>query len=614
MKQTPETPSTFWGLILWCKDLDAKKAQRDYKASRQVPGFGFGLTHDFLSWTLNGSELPPIIRQNCALFVLLTAAATADVRLPAVIGSNMVLQQDQPLPIWGWAEPGEQVTVAIGTNKSIAKAGPDGKWKVTLEKMRAGGPLTMTIVGKNSIKLENILVGEVWVCSGQSNMEWSLAASMNPREEIAAANYPKIRLFHVPKVPAGQPAEDVKASWKVCSPKTAPRFSAVGYYYGRALHKELKVPIGLINSSWGGTRIEPWTPPAGFELVPALDDFQQKQVTNGAANYRRAVDGFFRKVSEKIKEHVEPKKKGDELDELIEEEKEETIIVVPIPEDPQLKNALRVKKWMPAAKEAFASDRKLPPLKGGWPRGWPAWPRDPRRSPGNHSALYNGMIAPLIPFSIRGAIWYQGESNRGRGMMYHEMMKGLIFGWRKVWGHGDFPFYFVQLAPFRYGGDPTALPKIWEAQTASLSIPNTGMAVITDIGNVRNIHPKNKQEVGRRLSLWALAKTYGKTGTVYSGPLYRSMNIEGNKIRISFDHVGGGLAARDGARLSHFTIAGNDQKIVPAKAAIEGESIIVWADEIAEPAAVRFGWHQESEPNFINKEGLPASPFRTDDW
>jgi sialate O-acetylesterase len=284
------------------------------------------------------------------------------------------------------------------------------------------------------------------------------------------------------------------------------------------------VPIGLIGSNWGGTRIEPWTPPVGFQMVPALKDIADNLSQFPSKN----PDG---KVN-----HQSP------------------------------------------------------------------------------LALYNGMIHPLLPYAVRGAIWYQGESNNGEGMLYHEKMKALIQGWRKVWNNESMPFYFVQLAPFRYGGDPTRLPGIWEAQTATLSVPHTGMAVTVDISNVADIHPRNKQDVGKRLALWALAKDYGKEGIVYSGPLYKSMKVEGNKIRLGFDHVGGGLVSRDGKPLSCFTIAGEDKNLVEAKAEIDGDAVVVSADAVAQPVAVRFGWHQEAEPNLSNKDGLPASPFRTDNW
>ncbi|HLQ45318.1 MAG TPA: sialate O-acetylesterase, partial [Planctomycetaceae bacterium] len=380
----------------------------------------------------------------------------------------------------------------------------------------------------NELKLTDVLIGEVWVASGQSNMEMSVAASVNPQEEIAAAKYPSIRLFHVKKTPAVTPAAEVvlDRDWSECSPATIGNFSAVAYFFGRHLHKELNVPVGLINTSWGGTAIEPWTPIAGFDSVESL-------------------------------------------------------------------------KGIAAAAKAQQEN-----------------PGDVKPHQGAPTHLYNGMVHALVPFGIRGAIWYQGESNRGQGVAYEQRMHALINGWRTVWNQGDFPFLYVQLAPWKYVKPPMTdpqnlLPQIWEAQTKVLAMKNTGMAVTTDITNLDDIHPKNKQDVGKRLALWALAKTYGQSDLVYSGPLYKSMKVEGNKVRIEFDHAGGGLKARDGKALSWFTIAGKEGDFVEATATIDGNSVIVSSDKIAEPAAVRFGWDQLAEPNLANAEGLPASPFRT---
>lgn len=454
--------------------------------------------------------------------------AQADVKLPKVIGSHMVLQQQMPLPIWGTADPDEEVTVSIGDNTASTKAGPDGKWSVKLKKLDAGGPVELIVKGKNEIKLTDILVGEVWVASGQSNMEWPVAASDNPEKEIAAAKYPQIRLFHVRKVPSVAPASEVELDrdWAECSPETIPNFSAVAYFFGRQIHNELNVPVGLINTSWGGTAIEPWTPITGFESVESLK---------------------------------------------------------------------------PIAEQAKAQQ---------------ANPTGVQPNPGAPTHLYNGMVYPIVPFGIRGALWYQGESNRGQGVAYEQRMHALINGWRSVWNEGDFPFLYVQIAPWKYVKPPATdpqnlLPQLWEAQTKTLALKNTGMAVTTDIGNLDDIHPRNKQDVGKRLALWALAKTYGKSGIVYSGPLYKSMKVEGNKIRIDFDHVGGGLKSRDGKPLSWFTVAGKEGDFVEATAVIDGNSVLVSSDKIAEPAAVRLGWNELAEPNLMNVEGLPASPFRT---
>ena len=505
--------------------------------------------------------LPRLILSTTILCLLAVGrSASAAVKLPAVIGSHMVLQASSPLTIWGWADPGEEVTVTLGDTKAIAKADAEGKWLVKLPAMQASAePREMTIRGTNTIQLTDILVGEVWLASGQSNMEWPVAAADNPEAEIKAADVPKLRLFLVPKVPSGTPANDVQAGWTACTPDTIKNFSAVAYFFGRELHQKLDAPVGMIASSWGGTRIEPWTPPEGFADAPELAG-ERKQIESLREGYQTA-----------------------------------------------LKNKLpEYKAWVEAAEKAVAEGAALGDA--------PSPPADPFKAYGAPTALYNGMIHPLAPFALRGALWYQGESNRGQGMHYHDLMQALIRGWRTVWGQGNFPFLFVQLAPYKYDNNVTALPEIWEAQTATLATPNTGMAVITDIGNTADIHPRNKQEVGRRLARWALAKTYGKSDVVYSGPIYESMAVEGKRVRLKFKHAEGGLAARDGKPLSWFSIAGADKKFVKANAMIDGETVLVESPEVASPAAVRFGWHQLAEPNLVNQAGLPASPFRTDHW
>ena len=462
----------------------------------------------------------------------LVGQASADVKLPKVFSDHMVLQRDREVPFWGWDNPGAEVKVSIGEKSASAKADKDGKWSVKLPAMKAGGPYKVTVQGSSTVNFSDVLFGEVWLCSGQSNMEWSVSASANPKEEIEKANHPKIRHIKIPHVPSDKPQSDVNTpGWQVCTPQVAGGFTAVGYFFALNLQKELDVPIGLIGSNWGGTRIEPWTTPDGFKSVPALKDISDKLATFPAKNDKGVIN------------HQSP------------------------------------------------------------------------------LALYNGMISPLVPYAIRGALWYQGESNNGEGMLYFEKMKALINGWRKLWNDESMPFYFVQLAPFDYNkqmenGKPatSGLPYIWEAQAATLKIPNTGMAVTVDITALKDIHPKNKQDVGKRLALWALAKTYNKPVQVYSGPLYKSMQVSGNKVHIEFDHVGGGLIARDGKPLSFFTIAGEDKKFVPATAVIEGGKVVVTGEGVSKPVAVRMGWHEEAEPNLSNKEGLPASPFRTDDW
>lgn len=498
----------------------------------------------------------------CAVLILI-GQANADVRLPAVIGNHMVLQQNMPLKIWGWADPDEAVTVQILSNKVKTKADKNGKWLVTLPEMSAGGPHSMTVSGKNTVAIENILVGEVWVCSGQSNMEWTVRSVDHNVEETFAANYPQIRLFQVPKRASAAPMDDVEASWQACDPASALNFSAVAYFYGRMLHQELGVPVGLIHTSWGGTRIEPWTPMAGFEGVTELKDIIA-EVQEAPAKYREAL--------------------GKSLNEM--------------------------EAWLAQAKQAYDKGEGLPEM--------PTPAQNPLADRQKPMSLYNGQVYGLVPFGIRGAIWYQGESNRAEGVHYFYKMKALIEGWRKVWAQGDFPFYFVQLAPYTYAfpeskdGADLLLAEVREGQRKALTIPNTGMAVTTDIGNLFDIHPRNKQEVGRRLALWALARTYGDQDVVYSGPLYRGMRIEGDKVVLQFDHAEGGLVSRYGEPLDWFEIAGADGKFVAARAMIKGSEVVVYSSQVAAPTAVRFGWHEQAMPNLMNQAGLPASPFSTE--
>jgi sialate O-acetylesterase len=495
--------------------------------------------------------------------VLMASTAQANVRLPAIISNNMVLQKEIPLPIWGWADPGEDVSVTLGADTATAKADGAGKWKVTLKPVKvAGGPHEMTVKGKNEVKIANILIGEVWAGSGQSNMQWSVQDSMNAAEEISKAQLPKIRLFVIPLVPAGTPSDSVNAQWVECSPQTVGGSSGVLFFFGREIHQKLDVPVGLITTAWGGTRIQPWLPPEGYTAVPELEA-EKKDMLDALGNYGKALVQY----NDSVKAYAE---------------------------------AVKVAK--PGA--------PLPTPPG-------ALPQHPLNNNYQWTGLYNGMIHPIVPFGIRGFLWYQGESNNGQGMQYFQLKRGLIEGWRQVWnqeGNRDFPFLFAQLAPYNYGPPrATDLPGIWEAQTETLTVKNTGMAVLTDISTVGDIHPPNKQEVGRRLALWALANTYDKKDLVYSGPLFKDIKIEGDKIRVNFNHSTG-LKSRDGKDLSWWAVAGEDKKFVKAVAKIEGDSVIVSAAGVAKPVAVRFGWNQLAEPNLANGAGLPASPFRSDKW
>ncbi len=496
------------------------------------------------------------------------ALATAMAAMPRVFSDNMVLQREKPIPVWGKGDAGEEITVTLADKTATAKVGAGGRWTAWLPAMPAGGPHTLAIKGaKGSASFKNVMIGEVWVCSGQSNMAWTVKNSDDADKEIAAANHPNIRLITFMTKTAVSPAQDVETGgWQVCNPQTIPNFSAVAYYYGRELNSKLDVPIGLINTSWGGSAIEPWTPPVGFARTPKVSQFVDK--------IDEADQVYIKSLSEYIKQ----------------------------------RQAYLKKAAGASAAEAGKIERPLPPQ-----HPWAA-------VNGTPSVIYNAMIDPILPYAIAGAIWYQGEANcvGGDGLLYTEKMRALIDGWRTVWNQGDFPFYYVQIAPWDYAsyypGTPDRLPLIWQAQTNALAIPNTGMAVVHDVGNLKNIHPTNKQEVGRRLALWALAKTYGHKDLVCSGPLYKSMTIEGSKIRVAFDSIGGGLASRDGKPLNWFQIAGEDKKFVDATATVEGVNLVVASNQVAKPVAVRFAWNELAEPNLMNKEGLPASPFRTDAW
>ena len=456
-------------------------------------------------------------------FILHFTAAAAQVRLPSIISDNMVLQQQFDVPIWGWATPDEQITVKPSWDDTpqLATTGKDSGWTVTLSTPKAGGPYSIEI---NDKILENIMIGEVWICSGQSNMQWSVKQSVNAEEEIKNAHYPDIRFFYVARQFADEPKNDCYGTWTGCNPQTTESFSAVAYFFGRELHRELGIPIGLIHTSWGGTPAEAWT---------------RKEILQDEPDLAVYLERFKEKIA-----HEKP---------------------------------------------------------GILPRG-----------PSSPSSLYNAMIAPLIPFGIRGAIWYQGEANVMEAKLYEKLFPAMIKNWREDWGQGDFPFYYVQLAPFNYNR-PLVGAELRDAQRKTLFVKNTGMAVTMDIGTPQNIHPTNKQDVGHRLALWALAKDYGKDKLVYSGPLYKSMKIEGDKIRIFFDHVGSGLKAK-GGDLTHFEIAGPDHLFYPATARIDGETILVFNRNVKSPKAVRFAFHNTDEPNLFNMEGLPASSFRTDDW
>ncbi len=493
--------------------------------------------------------------------LLLPLSAMATVSVPSIIGDHMVLQQGKPLPIWGKAAPGESVTVTFAGKSAKATADAKGLWKVSLPKMKTAGPLEMTITGKdNALAIKDVLIGEVWIGSGQSNMQFCVKDSMNGKDEVAAANYPNIRLFDVKRTVATTPQDNCEGEWKVCTPESVPAFSAVLYFFGRDLHKELKLPVGLIHTSWGGTPAESWTSRPTLVGNPDLKVIADRWDEN-IANYPKAKAAFDTAMED----------------------------------------------WKKAAEEAKAAGKEEP-KKPGAPQG--------ADSPWLASGLYNAMIAPLVPYAIQGAVWYQGESNAGRAYQYRTLFPAMIEDWRKAWGNDNFSFYFVQLANFT-DTKPEPGPSDWaelrEAQTMTLKLKKTGMALAIDIGDAKDIHPKNKQEVGRRLALNALAKDYGKD-VDYSGPMYKSMSVKGSEVLIKFSDTDDGLVAKGGEPLKGFAIAGADKKFVWADAKIKGNKVVVSSAQVAKPVAVRYAWAHNPVCNLYNGAGLPASPFRTDTW
>lgn len=479
----------------------------------------------------------------------------------------MVLQREMPLVFWGWAAPGEKIIVELGEARAETVASASGEWKTTLPAMGAKSSIQLVIRGSNTLTFEDVSVGEVWLCSGQSNMEMGIGMVAHGKEEIAAANYPGIRLFMVPNRWSAQACNDLEqGEWKPCAPKSVAEggwggFSAAGYFFGRELHKKLGVNIGLIDATWGGTKIESWSPPEGFAEVPALkSEFEKVKLADPTTTEHR-------------------QRLGQALEEL--------------------------EQWTKKARLSLEIGRTNSPP--------PAYPPEllPVHDLQQSTALFNGMIYPIHPFPIRGAIWYQGESNSSEGRLYTERMKALVTGWRKIWAEGEFPFYYVQIAPYNYGGDAEKIAEFWEAQAlAQANITNSGMIVINDIGNLKDIHPANKQEVGRRLSLWALARTYSQPNLVYSGPVFKGLTLKENKLRLSFDHAEG-LRSRDGKPLAWFEIIdAAEGGYARADAVIENNEVIVSSPEVRHPVAVRFAWSMLAEPNLENSAGLPAGAFQ----
>jgi len=465
----------------------------------------------------------------------------------------MVLQKSDKAPFFGTADKGEKVTVKVGDASGEATAGDDGKWKLFVDTRGVKGAVDVSVAGNNSIAIRNVLVGEVWVASGQSNMEFTVGSGRDADLEIAAANYPEIRMFTVQKATSLEPAKDVRGTWEVCTPAVTGHFSAVGYFFARDLNQQMNVPVGVIHTSWGGTVAEAWT---SREALTAADPDVKTIIER--------FDAAREKVTPEVKE----------------------------------KYAQDVAEWR----------------KAGSPRG-----KQPKRpvgmdDPNAPTALYNAMISPIVGYGIKGAIWYQGESNAGRSYQYRKLFPTMITDWRNRWGEGDFSFYWVQLANFQ-ARDKEPAESGWaelrEAQTMTQSLPKTGQAVIIDIGEGLDIHPKDKQDVGRRLARLALKRDYGKN-LVDSGPVYDSMTVEGDSVRVRFKNADGGLVAKE--KLTAFAIAGADKRFVWADAKVAGDTVILKSPAVAKPVAVRYAWGNNPEATLYNKANLPACPFRTDDW
>ncbi len=631
-------------------------------------------------------------------FVFAADNAGANVKMPQIFSNNMVLQREVPVKIWGTADAGERVRVTFQNQTRNVRADRSGKWMVTLDPLRHGGPFTMTIAGKNTITYNNILVGDVWLGSGQSNMEWPVVRSANPVEEIKMANHPNIRIFTVPRRMSTRPLDDLAGGeWLVCTPENIPNFSAVAYYFGRHLHYELNVPIGLINSSWGGTVAETWI---SKEAIATHDDFRETMTRGLAIDVEKVQEEAIRKRDEWA-QNMERDDLGNQnkwqdvafddsawdkmnlpglweatklpdLDGIVwfrkeiiltRQQTQQNMVMnlgpiddtdftyingqlvgktidrysdlrayeVPANVLKEGRNVIAIRVidtggggglWGEAGQMFFTTGTGKISLAGDWK--YKVGVRSvapPQAATGPNifpSLLYNGMIKGLLPFNIRGVIWYQGESNTGRHKQYQTLFPLLINDWRKLWNNPEMPFLWVQLANYMQpSGNPTDSDwaRLREAQTMTLSLPKTGQAVIIDIGEADDIHPRNKQDVGKRLALAALKVSYGKD-LVYSGPVYKSMRVDGSTIRIDFDNIGGGLKAHDKyGYLKGFAIAGEDRVFRWAKARLDGNQVIVYNADVRNPMAVRYAWgNNPDDANLYNAEGLPANPFRTDKW
>lgn len=505
----------------------------------------------------------------CSFFLLLTSFSVSTVdgalEVPSIFADSMVIQRDQPVRVWGWADPGSKVTVSLADGTQSATADTDGRWSLQLPKLDAGGPHTLTISGDGTTReIKDVLVGEVWLCSGQSNMAMTVDRARDFEKEAAAATWPRIRMFKVTSGHAQEPQDRCGGAWSVCSPETVGGFSATAYFFGRRLHSELNVPIGLINSSVGGTSVESWTSLPAQSAVDAIAPRLKAWQDQDSAYDEQAAKSRYEKA---------------------------------------------LAAWKKRAATAKAEGKKAPRRPQLASR-----PRNDRNYPAN---LFNGKINPIVGYTIKGAVWYQGENSSGRGFshLYGHQLRTLITDWRTRWGQGDFPFGWVQLPNFRSPQTQPVETSGWvlvqEGMLKTLSVPNTGMAVTIDVGEARDIHPKDKQSVGHRLAQWALGKVYGQP-IIPMGPIYSRSTIDGSDVTIEFEFADGLHAKSDS--VAGFAIAGADRKFVRAKARIVGSKVIVSSVSVDKPVAVRYAWAANPVISLYNAAGIPASPFRTDDW
>ncbi|MEP6948199.1 MAG: sialate O-acetylesterase [Ginsengibacter sp.] len=634
-----------------------------------------------------------------AIMLLANVNACATIRLPKIFGDSMVLQRGVAIPVWGWADKNEKILVSFNNQQKQAKAGSDGRWKVNLDAEKEGGPYILSIQGGNTIVIKDVLVGEVWICSGQSNMEFTVDEARNAAAEMAEASYPAIRHVKIANATSDKPLEDVSKTtgWQTATGANIARFTAVGYFFARELYNQLHVPIGLINTTWGGTDVETWT---SKEAMLGSDEFKEmigkfktlnmdsiskirkelliKNIQNAQGNFvNNTPDESWKELSFDDSQWPQMKLPGlweeqglNDLDGVVwfrktlevpagDAGKAAEISLAMIDDNDESyvngikigstkgyniirryqipggvlkegKNVISVRVedtgggggiWGDSADLTITIDKKVQSLKGSWAfqvqsvlnNGSSV---DPNSFP---SLLYNAMINPLVHFAIKGAIWYQGEANAPRAFQYRKAFPLMITGWRQQWKEGDFPFYFVQLAGFNSGNGNSKNGSTWaelrEAQALTLSLPNTGMAVTSDIGEEKDIHPKNKQDVGKRLAAVALNKTYGKEN-VHNGPQYQSMKVDGNKVILSFNKNGGDLFAKDPyGYLKGFEVAGADKQFYYARAFIQGENVVLFCDSVPQPVAVHYAWADyPGDANLYNKQGFPAEPFRTDTW